>query len=156
MIPPRFTCDDLNINPPLEIRKLPLETRSLMLLVEDPDATGGTWLHWLVWNVPVRQHIKENSVPGIEGMNDFNLHHYGGPCPPSGTHRYFFKVFALDVMLDIPHNASKEMAEKAREGHVVAYGEIMGLYKRRTADDKNLSPYKKRKATGSFFISEVF
>jgi hypothetical protein len=157
MIPARYTCDGMNINPPIEIRNLPLEARSLTLIVEDPDAPKGTWVHWVVWNIPVRQHIKENSVPGIEGVNDFKLHHYGGPCPPSGTHRYYFKVYALDTMLDIPHTSNKEQLEKGMSEHILAFGELMGIYKRNIGEEyKPALLTKARKYTGDFFISDVF
>ena len=157
LIPARYTCDGMNINPPIEIRNLPLQTRSLALIVEDPDAPKGTWIHWVVWNIPVRQHIKENCVPGIEGVNDFKQYHYGGPCPPAGTHRYYFKVYALDTMLDIPHTSTKELLEKEMSEHILAFGELMGLYKRKTSeDDKPSLLTKARRYAGDFFISDVF
>lgn len=131
MIPSQYTCDGANINPPLDIQGIPKGAKSLALIVDDPDAPVGTWVHWVVWNIPVAAHLEENTVPGKEGLNDFKKHHYGGPCPPSGTHRYFFKVYALDVMLDLPDNTKKAGLEKAMEGHIVALGELMGVYKRK-------------------------
>src|SRR5574342_1122707 len=124
MIPARYTCDGANINPPLEIRNMPVEARSIVLIVDDPDAPKGDWVHWLVWNIPVRQHIKQNCVPGIEGLNDFKQHHYGGPCPPSGIHRYFFKVYALDTMLDLAHTSTRDQVEKGMSEHIIAFGEV--------------------------------
>ncbi|MDP4261316.1 MAG: YbhB/YbcL family Raf kinase inhibitor-like protein [Bacteroidota bacterium] len=130
-IPARYTCDGKNINPPLAIDHIPEETKSLAIIMDDPDAPVGTWVHWVVWNIPVTHHIKEDHVPGKEGKNDFLRHHYGGPCPPSGTHRYFFKVYALDTILDIPDNADKAGLEKAMSGHITGFGELIALYKRK-------------------------
>jgi Raf kinase inhibitor-like YbhB/YbcL family protein len=85
-------------------------------------------VHWLVWNIPITHHIKENVVHGIEGINDFHQHHYGGPCPPSGTHRYFFKVYALDALIDLSANTKKEKLEEVMSEHIIAFGELIGLY----------------------------
>jgi len=131
LIPKKYTCDDRDINPSLNIEDLPKETKSLALIVDDPDASMGTWVHWVVWNIPPAKEILEDSVPGTEGVNDFRKHSYGGPCPPSGTHRYFFKVYALDTKLELSPNSKKRDLEKAMEGHVLAKGEIIGLYSRR-------------------------
>ena len=130
-IPSRYTCDGEDVNPPLTIGKLPEGTRSLALIVEDPDAPMGTWDHWLVWNIPPAKEIKEDSIPGVEGKNSFNKHHYGGPCPPSGTHRYFFKIYALDAMLELGSDTDKEDLEKAMTGKILGRGEIMGLYRKK-------------------------
>jgi len=129
-IPARYTCDGEDVNPPLSIDGVPVRTESLVLIVDDPDAPMGTWDHWVVWNIPSVTKIEENSVPGTEGLNDFRKLSYGGPCPPSGTHRYYFKVYALDKKLDLPSNSRKRDVEKAMEGHILAKGEIMGLYAR--------------------------
>ena len=129
-IPTRFTCDGEDVNPPLEILHIPQEAKSLVLIVEDPDAPGGIWLHWLVWNIPVTHHIKESDIPGDQGVNDFGRNDYGGPCPPSGTHRYFFKIYALDDVLDLPEGSHRKEVEKAMQDHILAYGEVMGVYKR--------------------------
>ena len=109
---------------------MPEETRSLALIVDDPDAPGGTFVHWVVWNIPPKNKIEEDSIPGRQGTNSFNKKDYGGPCPPSGMHRYFFKVYALDTKLDQPEGAGKQDVEKAMAGHVLAYGELIGLYSR--------------------------
>ncbi len=130
LIPIKYTCDGRNINPPLDIENIPEEAKCLVLIVDDPDAPGKTWVHWMVWNIPVTHHIKENEVHGIEGFNDFLQHHYGGPCPPSGIHRYFFKVYALDALLDLPVLATKSQLEKAMSEHIIAFGELVGLYTR--------------------------
>lgn len=131
MIPSKYTCDGSNVNPPLNIGNIPEDAKCLALIVDDPDAPGGTWVHWVVWNIPVTHHIRENEIYGTEGINDFKKHHYGGPCPPPGTHRYFFKVYALDSLLDLPKNAGKQQLEKAMSGSIIAFGELIGLYKRK-------------------------
>ena len=131
MIPRKYTCDGADVNPTLNIRGIPRKAESLVLIVDDPDAPMGTWDHWIVWNIPPEERIEENSVPGIEGLNDFRKHSYGGPCPPSGTHRYFFRVYALDAMLDLKPNSRKRDVERAMRGHILAQGEIVGLYRRR-------------------------
>lgn len=130
MIPAKYTCDGENVNPPLDIEHIPEEAKCLALIVDDPDAPVNTWVHWLVWNIPVTHHIKENKVHGTEGLNDFQQHHYSGPCPPSGTHRYFFKVYALDALLDLPANTKKAELEKAMSLHIIGFGELIGLYTR--------------------------
>jgi len=129
-IPDKYSCDGANINPPLDIEHIPDNAISLVLIVDDPDAPIGTWVHWIAWNIPVTHHIKENEIHGIEGYNDFQQHHYGGPCPPSGTHRYFFKVYALDALLDLPAHSNKMQLEKAMSEHILAFGELIGLYKK--------------------------
>ncbi|MGB9736498.1 MAG: YbhB/YbcL family Raf kinase inhibitor-like protein [bacterium] len=133
-IPSLYTCDGKNVNPQLIIHNVPGKTKSLVLIVEDPDAPAGLWIHWLMWNIdPDVRVIKENSVPSgaIQGMNDFKNYGYGGPCPPWGTHRYFFKLFALDTKLSMSSKASKDDIEKAMKSHVIAKTELMGLYRRK-------------------------
>jgi len=130
-IPGKYTCDGIDVNPPLNVEGLPERTESLVLIVDDPDASMGTWDHWIVWNIPPARKIEEDSVPGAEGLNDFRRHSYGGPCPPSGTHRYFFKVYALDTKLDLRPSSRKKDVERAMKGHVLAKGEIIGLHSRR-------------------------
>jgi len=130
-IPAKYTCDGVDVNPPLNIEELPKGTQSLVLIVDDPDAPMGTWDHWVVWNIPPVERIEEDSVPGTEGLNDFRRRSYGGPCPPSGTHRYFFKVYALDTKLDLHPNSRKRDVERAMKEHVLAKGETVGLYRRR-------------------------
>jgi len=129
-IPGKYSCEGENINPPLDIDHIPAGTKSFALVVDDPDAPKGTWVHWVVWNISPSKHLKENHIPGIEGINDFHQHHYGGPCPPSGTHRYFFKVYALDTLLDLPGDTDKFKLEKMMHNHIIAVGELIGLYKR--------------------------
>jgi Raf kinase inhibitor-like YbhB/YbcL family protein len=130
LIHSKYTCDGDNVNPPLTIEGVPDGTKSLVLIVDDPDAPMGTWDHWIVWNIPPTNKIEENTVPGTEGINDYRKHSYGGPCPPSGTHRYFFKVYALDAKLDLSSNSRKKDVEKAMQGHILAKGELVGLYRR--------------------------
>jgi Raf kinase inhibitor-like YbhB/YbcL family protein len=130
LIPPRYTCDGDEVNPPLTVEGLPPETKTLALFVEDPDATRGTFDHWVVWNIPPARAIGERSVPGNEGLNSAGQRGYMGPCPPFGTHRYFFKVYALDAELSLRADARKRDVEKAMEGHVLAKGELIGLYRR--------------------------
>ena len=133
-IPIRYTCDGKDINPPLAFGVSPTGARSLALIVDDPDAPVGTWVHWVVWDIPhdVRE-ITEGSVPAgaKQGLNDWKRNSYGGPCPPSGTHRYFFKIYALDKTLDIPPSAGKAALERAMHGHILAQGQLMGTYRRR-------------------------
>jgi Raf kinase inhibitor-like YbhB/YbcL family protein len=129
-IPAKYTCDGANVNPPLQIRGIPEGAKSLVLIVEDPDAPMGLWIHWVVWNVPITSTISENSIPGMEGTTTSKKRRYGGPCPPSGTHRYFFKVYALDTRLDLSGDAQKRDVEEAMQNHILAKGELVGLYSR--------------------------
>lgn len=133
-IPAKHTCDGENINPSLEVLEVPENAKSLVLIVDDPDATRGyTWLHWTVWNIlPDTKEIAENSVPtgAVEGKTDFGKSGWGGPCPPTGRHRYFFKLFALDAILDLPQGASLDELQKAMEGHILDKAELVGLYSR--------------------------
>lgn len=130
-IPAKFTCQGEDINPGLAIGDIPEEAKTLALIVDDPDAPMGTWVHWVVYDIPVTNHIKQESIPGKQGKNDFGRKDYGGPCPPSGTHRYFFKVYALDKQLGSPEGISKQDLEKAMQGHILGQAELIGLYKKR-------------------------
>ncbi len=133
-IPPKYTCDGADVNPPLKWEGAPDKAKSLALIVDDPDAPAGTWVHWVVWNInPADQGISENSVPkgAAQGINDFRKQAYGGPCPPSGTHRYFFKIYALDSVLNIQPKSSKADLEKAMKGHIISRAELVGTYKRK-------------------------
>lgn len=135
-IPGRYTCDGEDVNPLLEIKNAPENAKSLVLIVDDPDATGGvTWDHWLLFNIdPRTQYIAEGSVPSgaLQGKNSWGRANYGGPCPPRGakTHRYMFKLYALDTQLDLPEGASKQEIEKAMEGHIIDRATLIGLYQR--------------------------
>ena len=130
MIPSVYTGEGKNINPSLTIENIPPGTKSLALLVEDPDGGIRPFVHWIVWNIRPREMILENTVPGMEGKNGFGKFRYVGPCPPTGTHRYFFKVFALDALLSIRGSVDKEHLEKSIQKHLLARGELVGLYKR--------------------------
>lgn len=130
VIPAKYTCQGEDINPRLKIGDVPDEAKSLVLIVTDPDAPMGEWVHWVVWNIDISGNIDEGSVPGMQGKNDFGKMDYGGPCPPSGTHRYFFKAYALDKELDLEEGASKEEVENKMFDHVIAHGELYGLYKK--------------------------
>jgi Raf kinase inhibitor-like YbhB/YbcL family protein len=129
-IPSKFTCDGGDRSPPLQIAEIPSSAKSLALIVDDPDAPSGLFTHWIVWNIsPQTNGIAEGSAPkGVQGTSDFAKSGYGGPCPPSGTHRYYFKVFALDRELNLPSDSKRNQLDAAIKGHVVAQGELMGRY----------------------------
>jgi Raf kinase inhibitor-like YbhB/YbcL family protein len=130
-VPAKFTCNGANLNPELRINGVPNEAKSLVLIVDDPDAPRGLFTHWIVWNIdPKATDIGENSAPagGIQGTNDFGKRNYGGPCPPSGTHRYFFKIYALDTKLDLKPSARRAELDAAMRGHTLAQGELMARY----------------------------
>jgi Raf kinase inhibitor-like YbhB/YbcL family protein len=129
-IPKKFTGQGRDVNPALNIEGVPGGAKSMALIVDDPDAPAGTWVHWVVFDFPVTSRIDEDSVPGKQGLNDFGRRDYGGPNPPSGTHRYFFKLYALDTELDLKEGSSKEELETAMQGHILAQSELIGLYKR--------------------------
>jgi Raf kinase inhibitor-like YbhB/YbcL family protein len=134
MIPPQFTCDGSDASPPLAIANVPGNAKSLALIVDDPDAPVGTWVHWVIWNIGSgTKEIPENSVPqgALQGTNDFGKQRYGGPCPPSGTHRYFFKLYALDAPLPLKAGAGKASIEEAMQGHILARTELVGRYRRK-------------------------
>jgi Raf kinase inhibitor-like YbhB/YbcL family protein len=130
LIPSKYTCDGANVNPPLTIGEMPEKTKSLALIMEDPDAPAGLFIHWVAWNIPPAGIVKENTSLGAEGLNTAKKRGYHGPCPPSGTHRYIFRVYALDTKLNLGSLAEKEELEIAMESHVLAQGELMGLYRR--------------------------
>jgi len=130
MIPRKYTCQGDDINPPLNLEGIPANTKSLVLIVDDPDAPMGTWVHWVVFDIPVVGSIIEDSIPGKQGYNDFGRNNYGGPCPPSGTHRYFFKLYALDTILNLKEGIKKQDLEKVMVGHILDEDEIIGLYKK--------------------------
>jgi Raf kinase inhibitor-like YbhB/YbcL family protein len=130
LIPSKYTCEGENINPTLTIRDIPEGAKSLVLIVEDPDAPNGTFDHWLLWNIPITHEIEENTKVGTSGVNDFGKTGYGGPCPPSGTHRYFFRVYALDVELALISGVNKKLLLEAIDEHVMAMGEIMAKYEK--------------------------
>lgn len=133
-IPKKYTCDGMDINPPLLIENVPKDAKSLALIVDDPDAPMGTWVHWILWSInPGTKEIKENRVPEgtKQGTTDFGKHDYGGPCPPSGTHRYFFKLYALDNVPALSPGSRKADLEKSMKGHIISQAQIIGLYRRK-------------------------
>ncbi|MBI2551718.1 YbhB/YbcL family Raf kinase inhibitor-like protein [Candidatus Uhrbacteria bacterium] len=132
-IPKKYTCDGEDVNPPLTIADVPEGTKSLALIHDDPDATDGTWVHWTVWNItPDTRALEEGKVPqgAMEGTQSWGRTGYGGPCPPSGAHRYFFKLYALDATLDLPASTDAQGLTSAMEGHILAQAELIGLYER--------------------------
>jgi len=134
MIPSKYTCEGRNINPPLSIKDIPAGAKSLALIVDDPDAPMKTWVHWTAWNInPDISEIAENSIPEgcIEGTTSSGRTGYGGPCPPSGTHRYFFKLFALDAMLDLKPGAYIADLTAVMKEHIIDKDEFIGLYKKK-------------------------
>lgn len=130
MIPKKFTCQGEDINPALFIKELPKAAKSLVLVVDDPDAPGGVWYHWIVYNIPLIEEISENSIPGVEIKNSFQKKGYGGPCPPTGTHRYFFKVYALEKKLDLKKDSNYEDLKEAMKEYILSEAQIIGLYKK--------------------------
>ena len=132
-IPSKFSCDGADTSPPLQIADAPSGAKSLVLIVDDPDAPSGLFTHWTAWNIsPQTSTIAEGSTPkGVQGTSDFGKSGYAGPCPPSGTHRYYFKIFALDRELDLPSGAKRAQLDAAMKGHVIAQGELMGRYSRK-------------------------
>ena len=132
-IPSKFTCDGSDTSPPLQITGVPSEAKSLVLIADDPDAPSGLFTHWLIWNIPPQTNsISEGSAPkGVHGTNDFGKPDYKGPCPPPGTHRYSFKIYALDRELDLRGGAKRSQLDAAMKGHVVAQGVLVGRYARK-------------------------
>jgi Raf kinase inhibitor-like YbhB/YbcL family protein len=132
-IPRLYTCDDKNVSPPFAWTGVPSNTVSLAIIMDDPDAPAGTWVHWVLFNLkPNLTGLEQgNSGGGVEGQNDFGRAGYGGPCPPSGSnHRYFIKIYALDTVLDLKAGATKAQVESLMKGHILAQGQLMGKYGR--------------------------
>jgi Raf kinase inhibitor-like YbhB/YbcL family protein len=131
-IPKKYTCDGMDINPPLTFKNVPRDTKSLALTVSDPDALKGTWSHWIIYNIPPdTTEIIENTNPGTEGLNDFGKHTYGGPCPPEGKlHHYIFRLYALNTILSINERPTLNEIEKALQGHVIAKTQLVGTYQK--------------------------
>ena len=131
-IPKKYTCDGANSSPPLKFDGIPASAKSLALVMDDPDAPGGTFDHWIVWNIPPNTtSVAEGAAPqGVGGRTGFGKDTYGGPCPPGGEHRYFFKLYALDTTLSLAPSSKKSELEKAMAKHVVEKAEMMGRYKR--------------------------
>ena len=134
-IPMQYTCEGKNVSPALNISELPAGTKTIALSAFDPDAPNGGMLHWLAWNLPATNEIREGSKTGTQGLNGKKEKGYTGPCPPSGTHHYNFHVYALDTELQLADDASKEALEKAMQGHILAEGELTGLYKKAKTEE---------------------
>ncbi|HVM48232.1 MAG TPA: YbhB/YbcL family Raf kinase inhibitor-like protein [Candidatus Acidoferrum sp.] len=139
-IPAKYTCDDKNVSPPFKWSGVPAGAKALALIADDPDAPAGTWVHWVLYDLPGTATELPEDVPksqyvaagARQGLNDFRHLGYGGPCPPPGKpHRYYFKLYALDSALDLKPGAAKTVVERAMEGHVLAHAELMGTYKRK-------------------------
>jgi Raf kinase inhibitor-like YbhB/YbcL family protein len=140
LIPAKYTCDGKDISPPLLWDEIPIGTQTIALIVDDPDAPGRIFVHWLVYNIPNTTHQLTEHTPtvktlpngAVQGKNDFGKFGYGGPCPPSGIHRYFFKLYALDKSLDLAIGATKNQILAAMEGHILVSAELIGRYKRQS------------------------
>jgi hypothetical protein len=130
-MPAKYTRFGANVNPPITIKNIPEGTKSLALIVDDPDAPAKTWVHWVLFDIPVTNSIKENSTPGIQGRNDFDNNKYDGPQPPSGIHRYFFTIYALNTKLSLAQGSTKEMVLAAMEGCILDKANLVGLYGRK-------------------------
>jgi Raf kinase inhibitor-like YbhB/YbcL family protein len=138
MIAAKYTCDGADFSPPLEWTGSPAGTKSFALICDDPDAPMGTWVHWVIYDIPPTATMlaggitREKELPGggTQGFNDFRKIGYGGPCPPGGTHRYFFKLYALDAMLGLKPGITKDQLLKAMKGHILAETQMMGTYRR--------------------------
>jgi Raf kinase inhibitor-like YbhB/YbcL family protein len=133
-IPKKYGCEGENVNPSLKIEHVPSGVKSIALVLDDIDAPRGTYVHWILWNIdPGTREIKENSIPegAIQGVNDFKKRNYGGPCPPTRPHRYVFKTYVLDTLLNLHPNSAKPDLEKAMEGHVLGQAQLKGTYKRK-------------------------
>ena len=139
MIPKEFTCDGDNVSPELSWTGAPAETQSFALICDDPDAPAGIWVHWVIYNIPASEKGLHEGVSAdkklyngtMQGINDFRETGYGGPCPPGGTHRYYFKLYALDITLNIEGNVTKNVLLDAMKGHILAQGQLMGKYTRK-------------------------
>jgi Raf kinase inhibitor-like YbhB/YbcL family protein len=137
-IPVKYSCDGEDISPPLSWSEPPAGTQSLALIFDDPDAPGGTWVHWVLYDLPPQLQTLPEAVPadaepptgGHHGNNSWNRSGYGGPCPPGGTHRYFFRLYALDTPLDLGPGADKDQVLEAMAGHILAQTELMGTFSR--------------------------
>jgi Raf kinase inhibitor-like YbhB/YbcL family protein len=137
-IPRQYTCDGANVSPPLEWSGVPANARTIAIIADDPDAPGGTWVHWVLYNLPAGNIGLVENLPateklvagGFQGTTDFGKIGYGGPCPPSGEHRYFFRIYALDGELPLKAGAKKAEVEKAMESHIIAQGQLVGTYRR--------------------------
>jgi Raf kinase inhibitor-like YbhB/YbcL family protein len=139
-IPSKYTCDGKNVNPPLKIENIPNEAVSLAIIMDDPDASNGIWTHWVVWDLPIVNEIEEASNLGIMGATSLGKSEYHGPCPPTGTHRYFFKVYALNEKLGLPPGTNRDILEPKIRAKVISAGHLMGIYSREKSELRNKTP----------------
>jgi len=130
LIPAKYTCEGENINPAISVKNIPQKTQSLALIMDDPDAPNGGFNHWIMWNIDPSVTINENSAPGTQGKNGAGKNSYAGPCPPTGTHHYHFKVYALDTKLNLQNGAGKTQLEDAMKGHILPQVNLSGFIKR--------------------------
>ncbi len=138
MIPVKYTCDGVDVSPPLKWSDAPAGVKSFALICDDPDAPMGTWVHWVAYNIPPNVNELAEGVPAVDtlsdgtrqGINDFRKKGYGGPCPPGGTHRYYFKLYALDATIPVEAGMTKAKLLKAMQGHILSEAQLMGKYKR--------------------------
>jgi hypothetical protein len=138
LIPVKYSCDGENVSPPLFWSTTAAGIKSYALICDDPDAPAGTWVHWVIYNIPENAAALPEFVPAgknldngsSQGLNDFGNTSYGGPCPPSGTHRYFFKIYAIDTILNLKGDVTKEILLNAIKGHIIAEGQLIGKYSR--------------------------
>ena len=143
LIPDKYTCDDIDISPPLNWSNGPEGTKKYAIICDDPDAPMGTWVHWVIYNLPSNIHELAENVPSSEilpngakqGRNDFGKIGYGGPCPPGGTHRYYFKIYALSAELNVTAGITKSELLKEMEAYILSEGQLMGRYKRTQKND---------------------
>ncbi len=138
-IPQKYTCDGENISPPLSWKNIPQDAKSIAIINDDPDAPMGTWVHWIIYNIPPNSNGLPENIKGLDklpdgtmqGKNSWGKIGYGGPCPPSGVHRYFFKIYALDKVLDLKPGATKEELLKEMKGHILSEGQFYAKYSRK-------------------------
>lgn len=134
-IPAKYTCKGENISPPLNWTGIPANTQSFALIIADPDAPVGTWYHWVLYNIPgttdsLAENVQKLPSGTLSGKSSYNDTQYKGPCPPSGQHRYFFNLYALDAQLNLPYGATHEQVEAAMQGHIIKSTELMGLFRK--------------------------
>lgn len=131
-IPSEYTCDGADISPALNFSGIPKNAKSLALIMDDPDAPMGTWVHWVIWNIPpnITGFSKGEKITFPQGNNSWGNIEYGGPCPPSGIHHYYFKLYALDTMLDLREGATKKQLVEAMSGHIIEQAQLIGTYSR--------------------------
>ena len=136
MIPRKYTCEGLNINPPFTIRDVPPDCRSLALIVMDPDAPNGSFVHWVLYNIPILDVLPENAAPGDQAPNHFGHENYDGPCPQIGTHRYLFKLYALDIRLKQQEEIAESLQNGQLKAHIMKSASLIGLYQKQTRESK--------------------